>query len=353
MKFALNKNDLEKVYHLFEVKEINIALAEMLMYFFQTTKPMSEAKNEKEYLANFCDVVEIDPQNPENTEIIAKQIKPTLKCLKEEMVTQDPYFLHIHFPEINEDGYEYTHETYFPYQGFPYDEISVLPEDFREVQKIGYFKSQVDYPILTYQKRAWMSVSPNEIETFQEPFQKMHGKTITFGLGMGYFVYIACLKEEVESITVVERDEHIIALFKKHLLPQFPHPEKVIIIQEDAYEFIKREQHYDYAYVDLWHNPIDGLPFYLAFKNAEKNFPHCQFDYWLEVSILALYRRCLLTVALEQLNELAEKEYLKANNPMDKIINEIYFKTKKITIKSYEQFHDLCLDKNLIKLIKQ
>lgn len=351
MKFQISQADLQRIYHLFEVKEINIALADMLMYYFQTFKPMDKAKDEKEYLQKMLDVCEVDTNNPENIEIINKQIKPAMKCLDEKMVTEDPYYQNVKLPDIEYQGYALTHEVYYPYQGFSYDEISVLPEDFREVQKIGYFKSRVNYPILTYQKKAWMSVSPNEMLTFAEPFKKAHGRTITFGLGMGYFVYIAAKKKEVESVTVVEKDSHIIQLFKQYLLPQFDHPEKVIIIQEDAYSFIKKNHDYDYAYADLWHNPIDGLPFYLAFKKSEKNFPHCEFDYWLEPSLLALYRRCLLTLSLEQLNELGEKEYQKAQNGTDKIINDLYYQTKDLTIKSYAQFHELCTDEGLKKLI--
>lgn len=351
MRFDLKKTDLNKVYHLLEVKEINMALADMLMYFFQITEPMNYAKNEKEYLHRLCEICEIDLSNNENIEIINKQIKPFLQKIDSDLVYKDPYFINVKLNDIEFNEYELTHETYYPYQGFSYDEISIIEDDFREIQKIGYFDKRIDYPILTFQKRAWMSVSPNEIKTFEEPFKKCRGNTITFGLGMGYFVYIAARNELVKTITIVEKDETIIHLFKKYLLPQFDHPEKVIIIQADAFEFIKEKHHYDYAYVDTWHNPIDGLPFYLAFKNNEKNFPGCEFDYWLETSILALYRRCLLTVVEEQLNGSKEIDYKKPKNKMDQIINEIYFKTQNLHIKSYKELHDLCLDENLIKLI--
>ncbi|MFA7032718.1 MAG: hypothetical protein WC201_04065 [Bacilli bacterium] len=353
MNFQITKSDLEKIYHLFEVKETNIALANMLLYYFQIKSPMKEAKDHNDYLNKLIDACEIDRNNQDDIKIINQQIKPAIRSFDEKIITDDVYVSTLKFPTINIHDREFNKESYAPYQGFSYDEISVADDDFREMQKVGYFTSKITYPVLSYKNELWMSVTPNEIMTFEEPLKKAKGNIITFGLGMGYFVYLTSLKKEVTSVTVVEKDPFIIQLFNQYLLPQFKEKQKIIIIEQDACEFLKEKHQFDYAYVDLWHNPNDGLPFYLLFKKAEINFPHCRFDYWLETSILALYRRCLLTVALEQLNNLPESEYQKAKNETDKIINDIYLKTKNITIRSYEQFHRLCTDEGLKKLIVQ
>lgn len=351
MKFQITKFDLEKIYHLFEVKETNIALANMLLYYFQIEAPMKEAKDSNDYLEKMIEVCEIDKNNSDSIKIINQQIKPAISCLDEKIITDDIYVSTLKFPTIDIHDREFITQSYAPYQGFSYDDISVTDDDFKEIQKVGYFTSKIAYPVLSYKNEVWMSVTPNEIKTLEVPLQNAAGNIVTFGLGMGYFVYLASLKDAVKSITVVEKDPFIIQLFKQYLLPQFKEKQKITIIEQDAREFLQQKHQFDFAYVDLWHNPNDGLPLYIVFKKAEINFPHCHFDYWLETSILALYRRCFLTVTLEQLNNLPASEYLKAKNETDKIINDIYTKTKNLTIKSYEQFHHLCTDEELKKLI--
>ena len=51
------------------------------------------------------------------------------------------------------------------------------------------------------------------------PVERAKGKVLTFGLGLGYFAYMCSLKEEVESVTVVEKDKSVIKLFNEIILP--------------------------------------------------------------------------------------------------------------------------------------
>lgn len=353
MKFALTQHDLNKVNHLLEVKNINIAIAEMLQYFFFISEKSEPVHSKEEYLDNLLETCEIDISNPEDFETVEKQIAPYLKQLDENIILNDPYTRCLKIPESKFGEYAFVKQTYQPYQAFAYDDFLVDQEDYREVQKIGYFTKPVEYIALTQNDEVWMSVIPNEIYTHQTPIQNAHGHVVTFGLGMGYFVFNAVAKKEVESLTVVEKDLKIIELFQRLILPQIPQKDKIKIVCEDAYSFMKRRHNFDYAYVDLWHNPNDGLPFYISFKNAEENFSECRFDYWLETSILSLYRRCLLTVIEEQLNGISADAYLKAKIGEDKVVNELYFKTKDLSIKSYQQLHDLLLDESLKKLINK
>lgn len=71
-----------------------------------------------------------------------------------------------------------------------------------------------------------MSVTPNEIETMRAPIARAHGRVLTFGLGIGYFAFMAASKADVESVTVVEREAAVIRLFTRLLLPQFPCAQK-------------------------------------------------------------------------------------------------------------------------------
>ena len=114
-----------------------------------------------------------------------------------------------------------------------------------------------------------MSITPNEMLTILPSVERSFGKVITFGLGLGYYPFMCSLKDNVESVTIVEFDENIIKLFKEHLLPLFPINEKIKIIHADAFKYCQENninELYDFAFMDIWHSGEDGLPFYIHFK---------------------------------------------------------------------------------------
>ena len=60
-----------------------------------------------------------------------------------------------------------------------------------------------------------MLITPNEIETMKKSISEATGNVLTYGLGLGYYAYMVSMKENVESVTIVEKDKEIIDLFKK------------------------------------------------------------------------------------------------------------------------------------------
>ena len=151
------------------------------------------------------------------------------------------------------------------------------------------------------------------------------------------------LKNCVKSITIIEKDQEIINLFNELIYPSFVNKEKIKIIKGDAIEFARKSQKegtYDYIFADLWHDPEDGLPLFVALKQINKNI-----DCWLEVSMYALLRRCMITLLEEQLNGLKEEDYRFAKTYTDKVINTFYQKTKNLSI---ERLDDLLSDDSLL-----
>ena len=53
----------------------------------------------------------------------------------------------------------------------------------------------------------------------------------------------------------------------------------------------------------------------------------------------------------ESLNGSTRKDYLKAKNDYDKIINDLYFKTENLNITSFNKIKEILQDKKLLKLI--
>ena len=102
---------------------------------------------------------------------------------------------------------------------------------------------------------------------------------------------------------------------------------------------------YDYIFADLWHAPEDGLELFIKLKRINKSI-----DCWLETSLIALLRRCMITLIEESLEGLDEKAYKHARTPTDRVINNFYQKTKNITLRDVNDLENLLKDETLIDL---
>lgn len=346
MIINLSKEDKKKLQQLLQVKEDNILAADMLNTFFCYEDNLPK----QDYLDVILDSLELDRNNLENIAFFNKHLRNTYKEIDRNLVIDNPYYKNIKIKPVKYKTYELGFDKYYPYQGFAYDDIQTEENDYNEVSKVGYFKQEISFPMIANNSEIWMTTSPNEILTMEKDINDCFGDVLTFGLGLGYFAYMASIKSEVSSVTIIEKDPNIIALFKKNILPYFSHPEKIKIIECDAFEYIKEKHYFDYTFVDIYHNAEDGLPMYINFKNHENNLRNAR--YWLENSILSLLRRCLLTVMEETLNGNNDNLYLLAENDIDNVINNLYFKTKNLVINNYSEIYNLLKDESLIKLIK-
>jgi len=218
--------------------------------------------------------------------------RPSLKRLEASDYRQNPYSRLIRFPEAGQGRWTMTHMAYAPYELFVRDDLLVLP-DGREIPQMGYFAELFDYPAVLQDGREWMTITPNEIATMQPAIDEIHGHVAVMGLGLGYFALMASEKDCVSQVTVIERDKDAIALFRQHILPQFPHAQKIRIICTDAFEYAKDSLGRlgaDFAFVDLWHDVSDGAPMYIRMKALERFAPGTKFLYWIETSIQAFLR---------------------------------------------------------------
>ena len=119
-------------------------------------------------------------------------------------------------------------------------------------------------------------------------------------------------KEEVESITVVEKSEDVIALFKEYILPQFSHPEKVRIVNADAFEYAERimpAERFDIAFVDTWRDASDGAPMYERMKPLECLSPDTEFLYWIENFLISRLRALCFAEIEERLERGEDMNY--------------------------------------------
>lgn len=131
----------------------------------------------------------------------------------------------------------------------------------------------------------WMMDAPSEAVTNNRPAEKAHGNVLTFGLGIGYFVFMAMRNPAVKSITVVENSPEVIAMFRRFLEPQFPQDVPLYINEADAYEMFTEEflSDFDYIYTDIWLSSEDGLAS-IDRLLSQYNPPFEKADFWIEDS---------------------------------------------------------------------
>ncbi len=219
-------------------------------------------------------------------------LTPGIRQLEPTVYHNDAYVRTIRFPTERSGKWEMCEHAYAPYEPFVWNHPVVTPA-LREIPQIGYFTEEFCFPAVLENGIEWMTVTPNEVETMKAPIQESHGRVLTLGLGLGYFAFHASQKADVTEVTVVEKDPDVINLFCTHILPQFPHREKVKIVKADAFDYMKKEfkpGRFDVLFADLWHDPSDGLDLYLALKKFEKNAPDTHCTYWIEPSLLSVLR---------------------------------------------------------------
>ncbi|MBQ7336106.1 MAG: hypothetical protein IJW92_06510 [Clostridia bacterium] len=218
---------------------------------------------------------------------------PGLHRLDPTPYREDAYAKTVKIPEVSFGKWELCTHSYAPYEPFVCNH-PVLTKGFREIPQIGYFAEEYCFPAVLENGIEWMTVTPNEVETMREPIAKSRGNVLTLGLGLGYYAFHATQKAEVTRVVVVEKDPEVISLFKTYILPQFPHKEKLHIVQADAFDYLNRslkKEEFDFLFADLWHDASDGLDLYLQLKKYEKQAPETEFSYWIEPSLLSVLRQ--------------------------------------------------------------
>ena len=343
----------KRVQELISNNNININVADLLVNAFNYTdifdideikQYIKEGLSEKEAMMQmFTKAFDIDYDLDENREVMDAYILSNLKKLDSKEYLDNEYA-----KTIKATGkykkYALKNITYEPYQLFAYDDISL--EGDKENSCIGYFDHKFSYLALTEGNNIWMSLNPNEIETMKPFINKAKGNVLVLGLGMGYVPFMMAMKSEVKSITIIEKDSEIIGLFNTLIYPNFKNKEKIKIIEDDAINYTRKNNRYDYIFADLWHSPEDGLSLFVQLKRINKNI-----DCWLEVSMHALLRRCMISLIEENTLGYGEENYKFSRTYTDKVINKYYQKTKNLTLNSDEDLNKLLDNDNLLLLL--
>ena len=177
----------------------------------------------------------------------------------------------------------------------------------------------------------WMVDAPSEAATNDAPAARAHGKVVTFGLGIGYFIFMAMRNPLVKEITVVESSAEVIAMFERFLYPQFPHDIPLHFIHGDAFDYFNESflSGFDYIYTDIWKSAQDGLE--IMEKLLHQYVPPFEkADFWIEDSceeimwtLIFLYFEAIAHDRIPEVNPIYESQMQKIRAWFDPIEHTI------------------------------
>ncbi len=242
-------------------------------------------------VALLSEVFALSFENPSDRSMIMNYLTPSVKILDEKRYTENPYYKNIDIPNVKDGTWELRRESYAPYRAVVAGDI--IFDGMREIVPLGFFTEEFDFPAVLEDGNEWMTLTPVDLDTSEDAIAAARGKVVTFGLGLGYFAYMASEKPTVESVTVVEKSRKVIELFKKYILPQFPNSRKIRIVEADAFEYAEHvmpSEGFDFAFVDTWRDSSDGAPMYKRMKSLECFSHGTEFMYWIENFLISRLR---------------------------------------------------------------
>ena len=261
----------------------------------------------------------------------------------------NPYLQNINFKDIKLKDFSYETVTIEKGYLFNIDEIQDdKNKELNDYMILRAYKQDTDMMFLKQEKQEWMMASISEFRTNDPYAKKAHGNIITFGLGIGYFVYIASLNENVKSITVIEKSKEVIELFNQ-IKDQFPN-KKINIINGDAFDYFNEQylKQFDYIYVDIYQNNVDGR--IMIEKLLEQYLPpYDSCNFWIENSCLSIVKSLIFIYYYEQVY----KTKIKIEKNNIKLMNKVryYLNNLDLNVSDVETLKQIMYNKQLIREI--
>lgn len=314
MIFDLNDVEKKKVVALFDQHEKNI---DYLLYIqaliwqkginSQVSFEASDSYKKRDFLFE-----SLENKKPYPNDFVKKNMKWDTKLLRVEDFQANSYFKKLSSVSFDKNDWSLNNKKLEAYSLFPYEEEYHYASNYLLKMSLAFFDKDYIYPSISLFGNEWMSLNPYEIRTMETPIITARGKVLTLGLGLGYFAYMAHLKEEVKEVHIIEMDKGLIEIFNEYLFPLFPHPEKIHVHKADAFHFVTtiKDRDYDFIFSDLWHDVSDGLPMYIKLKEYFNAFKQTQCAYWIEGSLITYLRTLVIGI-------MKDEYYQKDNNYND------------------------------------
>ena len=345
-----------------QTHQLNITMSSMWLDFLQSTSSFTSKKSllktmnnqgidqNQAFIFQFLEAIDLDQMSLLDKTKIQQRVQQSISPLSLAHYVSNPYYQIVRPQPMQVEDWAITYQTLQPFQGCVYDDVRIDPTTFIETTPIGYFHEPFTYLAIEQNNTTWMSVTPFEIHTMEPILKTLKGKVVALGLGLGYFAFMAALNPSVTHITVIEKDKTAIELFIKYIFPFFPHPTKITILHQDAFDYLSVVQNdVDFLFVDIYHSADDGLPLYLRIKKIEPLWKRTSFSYWLEQSMIGLIRRYqCISLSLDGKNSL--KKYSPWAQTFLKSIDIIH---QQITVESADHLHQWLSSENIHLMIQK
>lgn len=308
MHFSFNDTDKEKLISLFNQHEYNL---DYLIYlkdiiWQNLSICIDNNKNQTPFDVRKELINQLDKKAPFPNTFVKNALSWEANLLRIDAYETNPYLKALNGLSFSKDGWSLNSKVLKAFSLFPKEDEFMVGTNYTIKMNIGFFDKDYSYPSISLYNQEWMSLNPYEIRTMEIPIQLAKGNVLTLGLGLGYYAYIAHLKEEVKEVHIVEMDLELIKIFNEYLLPLFPHKEKVHIHRADAFYFVQNinDGDYDLIFSDLWHDVSDGVVSYLKLKKRFNDFKRTQCTYWIEDAIITYLRLLVIGVMKDEFYQL-------------------------------------------------
>lgn len=272
---------------------------------------------------------------------------------------KNSYISNIEFEDQQCDDFKLEYRKFAPFELSMYNSPFRVKDYCFDIPRICCFNDEFKFPAISRKstKSVWMSITPNEIVTMSPSIKKAAGKVLTLGCGMGYYAYMTSLKDEVESVDIVENDEAVIDMFRTYILPQFENKDKINIIRADAVEFLKNitDGEYDHCFADIWTGIQDIEP-YFAVKEASRGLKKTRMDFWIEESFASYFSNFVYMEIMDAYRrdnnlEVDKEKKLFKHEYERKVLNYIHRLLNDVEITKPEEIEYYMNPQNIIKLI--
>ena len=299
-------------------------------------------KNEKKVIKMLADAGIPEFQDMENY--------PSLFLSVDEW-ENNPYHKNIHLDWIKDSHFTFERGKIAGFELFNSDAIQKDPKrELNDWMKLRAMDRNFDALYLYQDDMDWMFDAPSEANTNDVPAQRARGKVLTFGLGIGYFLYMAIQNPNVEEVTVIELSKEVIAMFQNFILPQFESTKPIHLIESDAFDYFNEEylSNFDYIYTDIWQSSQDGLPLITGLLE-QCYLPKEKADFWIEDSCLEVF----WTLIFLYFESLARNKELEVNPYYQTYIEKIayYFEHIDETVSDVETLKTYMYDTNISRSI--
>ncbi|MBQ6519006.1 MAG: hypothetical protein IJI14_09810 [Anaerolineaceae bacterium] len=231
---------------------------------------------------------------------IAEDVMRSSIYLSADEMMNDPYMKNISVPEVRNGAFCLRKSALTKYDLFVLDNKQADdPYSLINIPVVACMDKDYDYPLLEENGQVWMSIAPNELVTMKDDLDAAEGNVLTFGLGLGYYPYLASLKDNVSHVTVVEKNKSVISLFEKYLLPQMETKDKITIVRDNAFTYLRnlKDGEFDCCFADIWVDS-DDVDTYLKMKSASFAFEKTRFSFWLESRFIAIISLIMMQIIM-------------------------------------------------------